>query len=59
MSHLDIQQEKEIMDNNSELSIFYSEQERIDMAIQMNVGNLWLYSDVMWHETSAQIILGK
>ena len=55
MSHLDIQHEMKFIDSDHELFIFYSETERINMAIQMNASNLWLYSDALWIETSVFI----
>jgi len=59
MSFVECGYEKEVIDNDQECRIFNSSKERKEMAIQMNIGGLWLYSDAMWCETSAQIILEK
>ena len=55
MSFLDCETEKKIIDNICELSIFYSEKEKKDMAGQMNISNLWLYYDIAWIETLTRI----
>lgn len=55
MSIIDCENEKKIIDNDRELSIFYSDKERNDMAVQMNTSYLWLYSDVMWNQTVVTI----